>query len=294
VGGGPAGLSAALVLGRACRRVILFDSGRYRNAVAHQIHGFLSRDAMPPLEFLEVSRKQLESYPSVRFERSEVSRAEPVGPNSFRVTTIDGQSFTSRRLLLATGVVDHVPAVEGFVGIYGVSAFHCPYCDGWEFRDQPIAVYGRGARAYGFALEMLGWTRDIIVCSDGPCEMSDHDRAHLGRNGITVREERILRFEHTDGRLNRVVFDGAPPIDRAALFFTMGQIPASPLAESLGCAFNDKGTVPTGKYQVTSVPGLFVAGDASRDVQWIIVAAAEGAEAAYAINQGLIQESIAP
>jgi len=186
-----------------------------------------------------------------------------------------------------------VPEIPGFLELFGSSVFHCPYCDGWEVRDQPLAIYGRGARGYGLSLELTGWSRDLVLCTDGPSEIDTHDLARLARHGIRVRDDRVTRLEATDGILERVVFDSGDPLPRRALFFTTGQIQRSQLAIGLGCDFNDKGTVRTGKYESTHLPGLYVAGDASRAVQWVVVAAAEGAEAAFAINTDLLKEDLA-
>jgi thioredoxin reductase len=195
-------------------------------------------------------------------------------------------------LLLATGVTDNLPDVAGMAELYGTSVFHCPYCDGWELRGRPLAVYGRGKRGHGLALELTGWTADIVLCTDGDAGLEHADRRALERNGIGVREERIVRVEGRDGRLDRIVFDTGGALDRDGLFFTTGQHPCSGLAQQLGCEFNDKGTVRTGPYESTHLPGLYVAGDASRAVQWVVVAAAEGAEAAYHINQDLIRAAL--
>jgi thioredoxin reductase len=209
----------------------------------------------------------------------------------FHVALADGSRFAARKLLIATGVVDNVPEIPGFRELYGVGVFHCPYCDGWEVRDQPLAIYGRGARGLGLSLELLGWSRNLVLCTDGPPEIDDEGRARLARNGILVREERVVRLEGRE-RLERVVFDSGDPLACGALFFTTGQAQQSQLGVALGCVFNDKGTVRTGKYESTHLPGLYVAGDASRAVQWVVVAAAEGAEAAFAINTDLLKEDL--
>ena len=214
------------------------------------------------------------------------------GRRAFLVTLASGEQLRSRKLLIATGVVDNLPEIPGFRELYGRSVFHCPYCDGWELRDQPLAIYGRGARGVGLALELTVWSRDLVLCTDGPSEIDPEDLGRLTRNGIGVREERVDRLDGADGRLSRIVFDTAEPLARRALFFTTGQYQRSDLLERLGCKFNDKGTVRTGKYETTHLPGLFVAGDASRAVQWVIVAAAEGAEAAFAINTDLLKEDL--
>lgn len=291
VGGGPAGLSAALILGRCRRRVLVCDAGRPRNAAAREMHGFLTRDGTPPREFLRVAREQLGPYDTVTLRDIGVAAAECRGESRFHVSLADGSELVTRKLLIATGVADNLPEIPGFRELYGVSVFHCPYCDGWEVRDQPIAIYGRGARGLGLSLELTAWSRDLVLCSDGPSDIDADGLDRLGKNGIAVREDRVIRLEGRD-RLERIVFDRGDALARRAVFFTTGQTQQSTLALRLGCQFNEKGTVRTGAYESTHLPGLYVAGDASRAVQWVVVAAAEGAEAAFAINTALTKEDL--
>jgi thioredoxin reductase len=290
VGAGPAGLSAALMLGRCRRRVLVCDTGRPRNAASRSMHGYLSRDGMPPPDFLKVAREQMKQYETVELRDAEVTHAE-CNDRLFHVTLRDGVRLAARKLLIATGVVDNLPEIPGFRDLYGLGVFHCPYCDGWEVRDQPLAVYGRGARGLGLSLELTGWSRDIVLCTDGPSEIDAEDLSKLTRNGIVVRDERVARLEG-DGGLECVVFETGERLARRALFFTTGQTQQSELAHRLGCEINDKGTVRTGRYETTHLTGLYVAGDASRAVQWVVVAAAEGAEAAFAINTDLLKEDL--
>jgi thioredoxin reductase len=244
---------------------------------------------MPPLEFLEAARADVLKYDTVDLELVEVVSAR-CHDGAFEVTLASGRCVRSRKLLIATGVVDNVPAIDGIQALYGRSVFHCPYCDGWEIRDQPIAIYGRGA--LGLSLELTAWSRDLVLCTDGPSEIDQEGLARLERNGIGVREDRVARLEGTDGILERIVFVTGESLVRRAMFFTTGQWQQSQLATSLGCEFTDKGTVDTGKYETTHLRGLFVCGDASRAVQWVVVAAAEGAEAAFAINTDLLKEDL--
>lgn len=291
-GGGPAGLSAALVLGRCCRTVLVCDTGKPRNAASQALHGYLTRDGMRPHEFLRAARAELGQYRTVELRDLEVVDALCRDDGRFHVALADGSQELARKLLIATGVRDCVPDIEGLQGLYGRSVFHCPYCDGWEVRGQPWAVYGRDDKGLGLALELTGWTNDIVLCTDGACDFGERDRERLAANGIALREERIVRLEGRDGILQRIVFAEGPPLARRALFFTTGQYQHADLAVRLGCKFNDKGTVRTGAYESTPVKGLFVAGDASRAVQWVVIAAAEGAEAAFAINTDLIKENL--
>jgi thioredoxin reductase len=270
--------------------VLVCDTGKPRNAASRALHGYLTRDGIAPREFLEIGRDQLLQYDTIELRDVGVTSAA-CGPDGlFEVCLEDGLVVASRKLLIATGVMDNLPDIPGFQALYGRSVFHCPYCDGWEVRDQPIAIYGKGDRGFGLAMELTGWSSDLVLCTDGPAEIDDEGRALLTRNGITIREARVVGLEGNDGILSHVIFETEDALARRALFFTTGQYQQSPLAARLGCELNDKGTVRTGKYEATHISGLFVAGDASRAVQWVIVAAAEGAEAAFAINTDLLKD----
>lgn len=293
VGAGPAGLSAALVLGRCRRRVLVCDAGQPRNAASTALHGYLSRDGIHPAELLRLGREELRRYDTIEVRHVEVRDAWSArDSHGFEVALADGSLAPCRKLLLATGVVDQLPDIEGIRAFYGRSVFHCPYCDGWEVRDQPLAIYGRGEGGKGLALELTAWSRDLVLCTDGPADIEAEDLKRLTRQGIAVHQERIARLEGTDGVLERIVFADGAVLLRRALFFSTGQHERSPLAERLGCAFTEHGTVRTGEYETTNVPGLYVAGDASRRVQMVIVAAAEGAQAAFAINTALLKEEL--
>jgi len=287
IGGGPAGLSAALVLGRSRRRVVVCDAGRPRNAAAPHAHGFLTRDGMPPLDILALGRKELLTY-GVEVHDAVVTRVE-AGARGMTATLQDGTRLTARKLLLATGVVDELPRVSGFDDLYGTSIHHCPYCDGWENRDRPLAVYGRPTDASGLALSLLTWSRDLVVCSDGR-PLTRTARMRLTAADIPARTERIVRLEGTRGRLERIVFADGPVLERHGLFFTTGQGQRSALAEQLGCRFTTTGHVRCDGKGRTGVPHVFIAGDANGDTQFVVVAAAEGAKAAVAINKELQED----
>lgn len=297
VGGGPAGLNAALVLGRCQRKVLLFDDGKPRNAVSHALHGFLTRDGISPAEFLALARRQLDSYKSVLREHARVVDAARTD-HGFMVRTDDGRIFRCRKLLLAAGVVDALPEQSGFRELYGIGVFHCPYCDGWEMRGKPLAVYGRGDdKGGGLALEMRLWSKDVVLCSDGPSGLSEGWRRRLHRHGVSIREDVIVRLNIAHAvpyaASFQIEFQTGDPLPRAGLFFNTGRHRSNDIAARLGCNMYDpKGCVVDNKQQMTHVPGLYVAGDASRDVLQVIVAAAEGAQAAIGINTALLHEDL--
>jgi thioredoxin reductase len=290
VGGGPAGLSAALILGRCRRRVLVCDAGHPRNERSLAVHGFLSRDGTAPAELLDCARQQLRSYTNVSVWAAEVVAAEQTA-GGFAVILPDGSCKTAPRLLLATGVIDELPAIPGFQEFYGRSVHPCPYCDGWEWRDRPVAIYGRGEKGSGLALMMTPWSKDLVLCTDGVAELSNDQRERLVANGIALREERIARLQGVDGSLERIVFDTGEVLPREAMFFNTGERQKSPLIAKLGCELDEKGKADTGDFQESNVPGLYIVGDACGDVQFAIVAAAEGARAAVAINKAMLREA---
>jgi thioredoxin reductase len=289
IGGGPAGLSAALMLGRSRRRTLVIDEGKPRNAKTHAVHGFLTRDCVPPAEILRLGREQLKPY-GVRIIRARVATVKKL-KDGFRVSTeahaSSGTKYTSRMLLLATGVRDKLPPIENIERFYGKSVHHCPYCDAWEWRDKPIAVYGKGKSGFALSLKMLAWTGDIVLCTNGPSRLSPAHQLELRELGVRVITQRIRTMEGSHSLMERLVFENGDKLERSAMFFTTGQEPNCGFAKDLGCELNSKGVVITRKGESTGVHNLFAAGDASHDMQFVVVAAAEGAKAGVTMHEAL-------
>jgi thioredoxin reductase len=289
VGGGPAGLSAALLLGRARRRTVICDAGTPRNRTSHALHGYLSRDGVPPAELLRMGRDEIRRY-DIEW-RSERVTSVCRGGDGFEVQLEGGDRLHARKLLIATGVSDQLPAIEGFEACYGRSIHHCPYCDGWEWRDAPLAVLGNGKSGAALALALLTWSPDVQLFTNGPARLPTPVRQQLLTQGVAVHDRRVTGLQHADGRLTAVHLQNGDAVPRSALFFTTGQHQQESFASQLGCEFTRKGTVKTDRYGQTCVPGLFVVGDASFDVQFVVVAAAEGAKAAVLINKQFQSEA---
>jgi thioredoxin reductase len=207
----------------------------------------------------------------------------------FEVVLTGGERFRCRKLLLATGLKDKLPDIEGFEELYGRSAHHCPYCDGWEWRDHAIAVYGQGKKGKAFALELLGWSPDVVLFTDGAADLRQEGRDELAGNGVLLEEGRIRAFEGEDGLLKAVRLADGRAVKRDALFVYTSSEQTCQIASGFGCKF-EEGLVATGGYEQTETPGLYVAGDASRNAGLAVVAAAEGARAAFAINNELLKE----
>ncbi|MDP9282953.1 MAG: NAD(P)/FAD-dependent oxidoreductase [Chloroflexota bacterium] len=290
VGAGPAGLSAALMLGRCRRRVVVIDNGAPRNRVARATHGFLSRDGIAPSEFLRLGHAELAGYPTVELRAGTVLTAEG-SRGAFIVCCADGYECTARRLLLATGVVDELPQIAGLAVFYGHTVHHCPFCDAYEYADRPLAQYGRGRSGVDAALVLRAWSDDVILVTDGKA-LGRRERTRCERHGVAFREEPIRRFVGRGRKLARIVFTSGPDLPRDALFFATSQEQRSALAKSLGCDFNAAGSVATQEHEMTNVPGVYVVGDASRREQKLVIAAAEGAEAAIKIHESLWREDL--
>lgn len=289
VGGGPAGLSAALVLGRCLRKVLVCDAGNPRNAAARTFNGYLSRDGSSPAEFRQICRDQLARYETVELRAATVARAERSDGN-FTITLETGERVDSRMLLIASGLVDELPQLEGLKQFYGKSAHSCPYCDGWEHRGELVAVAGGNQEAADLAIELLLWSKDVVLCANGPLRCDAKARRQMQRGGIRVIESPITRLEGKRDALEGVRFDDGSVLPRTALFFSPGQHQRSPLAEQLGCKFcKEDGCIQCDDNAATNIPGLYAAGNASRGVQLVIAAAAEGTLAAVAMNNALVE-----
>ncbi len=289
IGAGAAGLSAATVLGRSLRQVIVYDHGVRRNQSSRAMHAYLSRDGIDPAEFIDICKVQLRQYSSVEQRHGTAVKAEAAG-RGFEVQFEDGSKQACQKLLLAAGVCDVLPEMPGISDFYGRSVHHCPYCDGWEHRGQTIAVYGADGKGPGLATMMLQWSDKIVLCTNGS-QLTSKDTINLAAHGVRIRDEPILRCEGEQGKIQRLLFQSGPPLDCEALFFNTGQTRRSELVTQLGCRLDDKGSVETNEHEQSSVPGLYVAGDVSRDLQFVIMAAAEGARAGVAINAALQLEA---
>jgi thioredoxin reductase len=289
-GGGPAGLSAALMLGRCRRRVLVCDLGEPRDGRSRALHGYLTRDGIAPLRFNALGCLELAQY-GVEWRRVGVVGMTRL-KSGFRVRLDEGVTERGRFVLLATGVVDELPPIPGVAKCYGRSVFHCPYCDGWEWRDRRLAVVGRDAAAAAkLALSLVTWSADVLLCPNGG-RLDRRMGERLRRNGVAIRVEQVVRLRHTNGSIERIDFSNGESAPCDALFFATGQHQQNALAKRLGCEFTRHGTVRTGAQSDTCVPGVFVAGDASRDAQFVAIAVGEGLKAAVAINQALQRAAI--
>jgi thioredoxin reductase len=280
VGGGPAGLSAALVLGRANMRVLVVDDDRPANAVSQGVGGLLGHDRVKPADLRRSGRRQLEQHANVEVRHGAVEDVDPRA-NGFVVSPTDAAPVRTRAIVLAHGLRYDPPPLPGIEALWGRSVFHCAFCDGWEVRDRPLAFQGSGPGAVRSALVLAGWSNDVVLCTDGA---PDPGGALLAAAGVRVRTEPIARLAGNDGRLTQIEFSHGPAERREALFVNTRRDQPNGLAAALGCDLTEAGTIVTDADGRTHVAGVYAAGDAatahSRSVANAIGA---GSRVAYAV-----------
>jgi thioredoxin reductase len=282
VGGGPAGLSAALVLGRARKRVLVLDTGRPANAASsHAIGGLLSQAGVSPAELRRSGRHQLAEFPNVEVRDGEVLDAEALAGGL--AISLDGGTTRTRSLVLAHGLRYDPPPLPGVMELWGRSVFHCPFCDGWEVRDRPLAIHGNGPAAARSALVLSGWSNDVVLLTDGPARLNG-EREVLAGAGVRIREEPIRELVGSGGRLERIQFAGGPAEEREALFVRTRREQPNGLADALGLTLSEGGTIETDVDGRTGVPGVYAAGDAATEHSRSVAnAVGTGSRVAYAL-----------
>ncbi|MEV8604230.1 NAD(P)/FAD-dependent oxidoreductase [Streptomyces griseoviridis] len=291
VGGGTAGLSAGLVLGRARRRTLVVDAGEPRNAPAAHLHGYLSRDGMAPDEFLAVGREEIARY-GVELVRDRAVDAERDGPG-FAVTLAGGRTVRGRALVVATGLKDELPRVPGLAERFGRDVLHCPYCHGWEVRDQPFGVLATGPLGVHQALMVSQWSKDVVFFPHqvAEAEFTDVDLRRLAAAGIDVVPGEVAGLDVTDDRLTGVRLADGTVHERSVLFAAPRPVPRGELLAKLGAELRE---TPFGAYPViderglTTVPGLWAVGNAGGFAEQLINAASRGYRAGAAINGELL------
>lgn len=291
IGGGPAGLNASLVLGRAKMNVILFDEDKPRNAVTYESHGFITRDGITPSEFKRIARDDLKKYSlNLTIMNQQVTDIEKKN-NLFTIHTSDGSIFQSRKVILSTGLRDVLPRIKGIHDFYGKSLFNCPFCDGWELKDQPLVVITEHEHAFHMIKMINNWSRDLLVCTNGKAILTSEQKERLERKEIKVIDDEIDELQGVNGLLKQLRFKNGMEVERVGGFVTMNLEQASTLADTLGCKLNEMGGIESDHQGRTSVEGVYACGDNSiQGPAQLIVAAADGSKAAMGVVHDLINE----
>jgi thioredoxin reductase len=295
VGGGAAGLSAALVLGRARRRTLVVDAGSQSNLASHGIGGLLGYDARRPAELYEAGRQEIAAYPTVEIRTGEVVAGERVD-DVFELQLADGRCEPARRVLLATGMEYRPPEVAGLMEYWGKSVFHCPFCDGWELRDKPLAVLARGEKAIHSALLLRGWTDDLVLLTDGEADLDEDSRGRLTAAGVHIDERSVAQLVGRDGELEAVRFADGGELKCHGLLAATTLHQRSQLPEQLGALPGE--VTPFGEAPVkvdglcrTTAPGVFAAGDLTTQLPPQVASAiAAGSLAGVSVVQSLLAD----
>jgi len=283
-----------LVLGRARRRTLVIDAGNQSNRAAHGIGGLLGHDGRPPAELYAMGRRELAAYPSVEVRTGEVVSGERAD-GEFVVELADGRRERTRRVLLATGMEYRPPSLPGLAELWGRSVFHCPFCHGWEVRDQPLAVLANGERAVHSALLLRGWSDDVVLLTGGPAELDDDDRSRLAAADVRIDERPVAELASSNGELAAVVFTDGGRLARSGLLVATTLHQRSRLAEDLGVSSGEPTPLAENPVAVdplyrTTVPGVFAAGDLSAQMPQVAGAIAAGSLAATAAVQSLLAD----
>lgn len=281
IGGGPAGLTAALYLGRARKSVVVLDAGDPRHAVSSGVHNFLTREGIAPAKLRTIAWEQMRAYPSVRHQRTRIVSLERAD-DLWIAKTQDAEILRGRAALLATGVIDEHPDIPGFQERWGHSIHHCPYCHGWEMRDQPLAIMAASPIVGHMAPLFRAWSEDIVVLTNGE-EISDEDRARLGSLDIPIHEARVERLTGPGQELATIELEGGAVLARQGLFVAAPQRQV-PLVDALGLELDEMGYIKVDPTGLTSEPMLWAAGDLTTRMQQVVLAAAQGAHAGTSIN----------
>lgn len=291
IGGGPAGLNAALVMGRAGRETILFDEDQPRNRVTQESHGFITQDGVKPSKFKKRGRADVLKYPSVSIKEERVENIERAD-ELFTVLTKSGAEYVTKKVILATGLQDVLPKIEGLPLVYGTSVFSCPFCDGWEMRDQALAVIAENERAFHMGKLLSNWSSDVIVFTNGHQVLSETEKEVLNRQHMTVVEKKIEHLHSKEGQLQSIRLETGEEIQRSAGIVMTDLIQSAPFAKQLGCEITSNGGVKVDSLGRTTVKGIYACGDTSLSAPaQLVIAAGEGSKAAAGVIADLVEEA---
>ncbi|MGP4062461.1 NAD(P)/FAD-dependent oxidoreductase [Halobacillus sp. H74] len=291
IGGGPAGLNASLVLGRSRRSTVLFDEDKPRNSVTNESHGFMTRDGINPAELRRIGRNELTSYPDVKIEKQRV-RNVMKEKQMFTIETDTGKIFRARKVVLATGLKEKLPAINNVKQFYGTSLFSCPFCDGWELRDLPLVVIAEHSRALHMAKLVYNWTSNLVICTNGSQDLPMNEMEILKEKGMDIYEQKISSLNGENGYLKQITFEDGCSVAREGGFIVPEMEQASQIGVELGCELTDQGAIKTDDFGRTNVEGVYACGDTSLIApSQLIIAAAEGSKAAIGVNAAMVEEA---
>jgi thioredoxin reductase len=288
VGGSYSGLSAAMSLGRALRKTLILDSGEPCNKPTPHSHNFITNDGNTPAQIAGIAKEQVLHYPTVTFKSATVVNVSG-SDMEFAVSTLDGDGFFARKILFTTGVKDNMLPIPGFAECWGKSVIHCPYCHGYEYKDEPTGILTNGDKAGEFGALIHNWTSKLTIFTNGPSTISQDDMQKLAAWKIPIVSLPISAINHADGQLHSVTLDDGSAYKLTALYARPGFKQHSHAPEQLGCAIKD-GYIVVDAMQKTSVKGIYAAGDNTMGLRSVAAAVAAGSKAGAIINHELIHD----
>ncbi|MEK4323802.1 NAD(P)/FAD-dependent oxidoreductase [Bacillus sp. FSL K6-3221] len=288
IGGGPAGLSAALVVGRGRKQVIVFDDELPRNRVTQESHGFITNDGMTPFEIRQAGEADLQKYPHIQIKRSQIVDIQKK-EESFTLLTHEGDAFEAKKIILATGLQDILPEIEGIHDVYGKTLFSCPFCDGWELKEKALALIAENQRALHMAKLLSNWTKDLIVFTNGHM-LAEEDKTLLTAHSIQVIDVPIVSIDHDNGQLRSLQLANGEIVNREGGFVASEFKQSAPFAEKLGCQMTKNAGIETDILGRTTVSGVFACGDNLGGPAQLVLAAAAGSQAGMGVIHELVQE----
>jgi len=289
VGGSYAGLAAGMALGRALRKVLIIDSGNPCNKQTPHSHNFLTNDGKTPKEIASLAKQQVQMYSTVGFLDALVTTGIKT-ENGFEVEIHTGETFTATKLVFATGVKDIMPNISGFAECWGISVLHCPYCHGYEVRNEKTGILDNGEYGYEFSSLIFNWTKDLTLYTNGKSTLTPEQTLKLRKHNIRIDEREIEKFEHTDGYLQNIIFKNGIAASVKALYARSPFVQHCGIPELLGCELNDDGFIKVDPAQKTTIPGVFASGDNTTRIRTVANAVAMGTNAGMMVNKELIEE----
>jgi thioredoxin reductase len=290
VGGSYAGLSAAMSLGRSMRKVLVIDSGEPCNRQTPYTHNFLTQDGNSPDEIRVKAKRELTLYDNLTFANARVVSGKRI-PGGFEVVTSDGMIFQGKKLLLASGVKDMLPKVSGITECWGISVLHCPYCHGYEVKNEKTILLANGTAAFEAAKVISHWTKDLIVLTNGKSKLKPDQLDLLALQGIPILEKKVKSIVHTQGKVQNVICMDGSIYDATTVYAKSKTEQHTSMAKELGCRFNRHGLIKVDTFQKTSEPGIYACGDNSSMGRSVAVAVAAGSVAGIFLNKELVDEA---
>jgi thioredoxin reductase len=290
IGGSYAGLSAAMALGRSLRRVLIIDSGRPCNQQTPHSHNFLTQDGRKPAEITAEAKAQVLRYDTVTFHQGLAVEATRI-QSGFEIRTQPGEVFTGRKLLFATGVADQMLPVKGFAECWGISVLHCPYCHGYEVKNQNIGLIGNGDLGFELCRLLSNWSSQLMLFTNGKSTLSDGQTEKLRAHRIEIVEGEIVALQHSQGFIRNIAFADGSQIPVSAVFARVSFRQHCDIPQRLGCELTESGHLKVNEFQKTNLPGVFAAGDNTTMFRTVSMATAAGTIAGASINKELIDES---